>query len=207
MNENERENAHPAQLACPSCGSVALSPDSNGELVCDFCHTVYVLPDNTCSECGTAHPPNTQYCPTCGTNLMNECRMCGALNPLTSQKCTQCGQDVDMLGMLFTRTTGKRADWLQEVRQDATKIKARQQAVSETQRAEMWKIERRRREKLAEKQAERDRQQRIMFTILGVIIVLIVVGICVTLAISFTQTPSPLPSPILMGPHYDGASL
>ncbi len=195
MNENERENAHPTQLECPSCGSTALSPDSDGELVCDFCHTVYVQYDNTCPECATAHPPNAQYCPTCGANLMSECRMCGALNPLAAQKCIQCGQDVDMLGMLFTRTTGKRSDWLQEVRQDATKIKARQEAVSEARRAEMWKIERRRREKLAENQTERDRQQRIMFTILGVIIVLIVVGICVTLAISLTQTPDPFPTP------------
>ncbi len=195
MNENERENAQPTQLECPSCGSVALSPDLDGKLVCDFCHTVYVVSDNTCPECGTAHPPNAQYCPTCGANLTIECRQCGALNPLTVQKCTQCGQDVDMLGMLFTRTTRKRADWLREVRQDATKIKARQEAVAETQRARMWEIERRRRVKLRESQDKRDRQQRIMFTILGVIIALIVVGICVTLAISFTQTPSPLPSP------------
>ena len=190
MSENARENAQPAQLECPSCGSAALGPNLDGELACNFCHTVYTLPENTCPECGSPHPPNAQYCPTCGANLTSECQLCGALNPLSSPRCTQCGQETDMLGMLFARTTGKRGDWLQEVRQDATNIKTRQEAASETQRARMWEIERRRREKLRKNQIERDRQQRVMFIIVGIIIACVVVGVCITLAISLTQTPN-----------------
>lgn len=104
-----------------------------------------------------------------------------------------------MLDVLFARASMQRADWLREVREEASTVKAQQEAASEAQLAEMWAVERQRRRALAEAQAERDREHRIMFTVLGVVIAIIVIGVLVAVAISLSQPPAPS-LPILMGP-------
>ncbi len=188
---NERGNAHSTRLECSSCGSVSLTPDDKGRLVCDYCHTIHVLPEHACSECGTMHAPDARYCPACGADLVHECRSCGTSNPRSARKCTECGHDLDMLNLLFARTTKQRADWLQEVRTDAATLKAQQEEVSKARREDMWARERRRRADLAQMRAKRDRQHRIMFTALGLIIAAIIIGVGIAIATAMIRTPAP----------------
>ena len=185
------ESPHFARLECSSCGGTAFTPDPKGVMVCDYCHAVYVPPENACPECGALFDSGTRYCPACGADLVRECRSCGNPNPYSAEKCVECGHDLDMLDALFDRASKQRADWLREVREEASEVKAQQEAISEAHLAEMWAVERQRRKALAEAQAERDREHRIMFTVLGVVIAIIVIGVLVAVAISLTQPPAP----------------
>ncbi|MCP4536776.1 MAG: zinc-ribbon domain-containing protein [Chloroflexi bacterium] len=181
-----------ARLECSSCGGNSFSPDPRGMMICDFCQAVYVLPENACPECGAQCDPEARYCPACGADLVHECRSCGAPNPHSAEKCTKCGQDLDFLQVLFARASQQRSDWLDELREDASDIKVQQEAASQARLAEMWTVERQRRQELAEARAERDRQQRIILTVLGVVIAIIVVGVFISIAVSLTQPPESL---------------
>jgi ribosomal protein L40E len=164
-------------------------------MICDLCQAVYVLPENACPECGAQCDSEARYCPACGAELVYECRSCGAPNPHSAEKCTKCGQDLDFLSVLFARAAQRRSDWMDDLREGASEIKAQQEAASQAQLAELWDAERQRRKALAEARAERDRQQRIIMTVLSVVIGIIVIGVLGAIAISLTQPPAPLLSP------------
>ena len=185
------KSPHLARLECSSCGGHSFTPDSKGVMICDFCQAVYVAPGNACPECGALFDPKAQYCPACGNDLVRECRSCGAPNSHSAEKCSECGQDLDLLDILFARAAQQRSDWLDEVREDASEIKAQQEAASQAQLAQMWEVERQRRKSLAEARAERDRQQRIILTVIGVVVALIVIGVLVSIVLSLSQPPAP----------------
>lgn len=191
--ENTQENS--AKPECPRCGTCSFTVSPDGDLVCDHCHATYAPLERVCPDCGAPYEPNDRRCVSCGTDLVRECLSCGTLNPLDVFQCQACGQDIGILGSLFDRITTTRGDWLRQVRESASTIKTQQEATADAQMAEMWEIERRRREALAQAQAERDRQQRIIFTVLGVIVAFIVVGTLIAVAVSLTQTPVPSPYP------------
>ncbi|MEE8390864.1 MAG: zinc ribbon domain-containing protein [Anaerolineae bacterium] len=197
MNQikDTRGNSDSAQLKCSKCGALSFTASPDGNLVCDRCHTVYAPLERVCPDCGTPYAPDDRRCVSCGTDLLHECLSCGALNPLAVLQCQACGQNIGVLGSLFDRVTGTRGDWLNQVRESAPAIKAQQEAASEAQLAEMWAVERRRREALARAQAERDRQQRFIFTALGIVVAIIIVGTLVAVVISLTRAPAPSPYP------------
>jgi predicted amidophosphoribosyltransferase len=194
--KNGQENSGSVRWTCSSCGASSFTIDPDGNLVCDRCHAVYAPPERVCPDCGTPYEPDDRRCVSCGADLVRACLACGALNPLTALRCQACGRDMGVLGSLFDRVTTTRGDWLSQVRESAPTIKAQQEAISQAQLAEMWGVERRRREALARAQAERDRQQRILFTVLGVIIVIIIVGTLIAVVVSMTQTPVPSAYPV-----------
>jgi hypothetical protein len=100
-----------------------------------------------------------------------------------------------ILGSLFERVTSTRSGWLDEVREEATELKAQQEAIADTQLAEMWEIERQRREALARAQAERDRQQRLILTAIGIIAALCIIAVIIALVSGALQGSSPFPLP------------
>ena len=182
---------HFARLECSSCGGNSFVPDPKGTMICEYCHTVYVSPENACPECGALCDSQARYCPACGADLIHECRSCGTPNPHSADKCTECGQDLSMLDVLFARASQQRSDWLDQVREEAPVVKAQQEAASQAQMAELWAIERQRRQALTEAQAARDREHRIMFTALGVVVAIIVIGMLIAIGISLTQPTDP----------------
>jgi ribosomal protein L40E len=187
------EKPDTALLNCPGCGSSSFVANPNGNPTCEYCHAAYVPPEQTCPDCGTPHEPDARRCMSCGTDLLRPCLTCGALNPWAVPRCLVCGQEMGILGSLFERVTSTRSGWLDEVRHEATGLKAQQEAVADAQLAEMWEIERRRREAMARAQAERDRQQRLIITAIGIVAVLCIIAIVVSLVIGALQNPSPYP--------------
>jgi len=182
------------QLECPGCGSSSFTPDLNGNLTCDYCHTV--LPDRICPTCGAFYEPGSHQCPSCGADLVLECPACGAPNPPYARQCVVCGQEMDILDTLFTRVTGSRADWLRDLREEATKAKAQQEAESQARLADMWAAEARYREALAQSRSERERQQRIIVTVTISIVAVVVLAILITLAIAMSQGTNPHVCPL-----------
>jgi predicted amidophosphoribosyltransferase len=174
-----KENSRPARLECPGCGSSSFGAGPDGRLVCDYCQAVHEMAGPVCPECGAAYEPGTHYCPACGAGLLRECRACGAQNPLTARRCTACGQDLDVLNALFARATGETAHWLHQTREEATAVKARQEAASQARLTEMWAAEQRRREELAQARAERDRQMRILWGVVAVLFFIVAVIVIV----------------------------
>jgi len=186
-----KENSHSAQPECQGCGGSSFTVSPSGGLVCDYCHTVYVLPERACPVCGAACEPDARHCPSCGADLVRACPACGALNPSVAHKCPVCGQEMEILGPLFTRVTATRADWLRQVREEAPAVKAQQEEGSRARLAEMWATEARRREALAQAQAERDRQQRTIVTVTVAIVVFVIVAVLVVLVIGMSRTQGP----------------
>jgi ribosomal protein L40E len=183
-------NSRPARLECPGCGGFSFSAGPDGRLVCDYCQAVCALAGPVCPECGAAYEPGARYCPTCGADLVRECRACGAQNPPSARRCTACGQDLNVLDALFARATGETAHWLRQTREEATAVKAQQEAASQARLAEMWAAEQRRREELAQAQAERDRQMRILWGVAAVLFFIVAVIIIVA-AVLNNLSPAP----------------
>ena len=180
------------RLECPGCGSPSFTTDPDGNLICDYCRSAYVLPGRVCPECGAGCDPGAHYCPTCGADLVRTCRACGALNPWSARRCMACGQDLETLDALFDRVTGQTADWLREVRERASYVKAQEELASQARLAEMRSAEVRRLEALAQAQAERDRQQHIIVATTVAVVALVVVVALVALAITMRSTPDSL---------------
>ncbi|MFQ6100476.1 MAG: zinc ribbon domain-containing protein [Anaerolineae bacterium] len=183
------KNSQPERLECPGCGSSSFTASPDGSLVCDYCHTAYVLPGRACPVCGAVYEPDARHCPACGADLVRECPACGTPNPAVARKCAACGQEMEILESLFARVTGTRAGWLREIREEAPAIKAQQEATSRARLADMWAADARRREALARAQAERDRQQRIMWNVALVVLIIVVVLIILAIVISRIQSP------------------
>jgi len=99
------------------------------------------------------------------------------------------------LDSLFARITGSRADWLREAREESEAIKSQEEEASQSRLADMWAVEERRREALAQARAERDRQQRILVTVAVSIFALILLGLLVALVVTVGRmlTPYGLP--------------
>ncbi|MBL7064643.1 MAG: zinc ribbon domain-containing protein [Anaerolineae bacterium] len=146
--------------------------------------------ERTCPQCGMAYEPGVYRCPSCGADLERECPVCGALNPPLAPECLACGQRLEILGPLFDRVTGTRTDWLNQAREEASGIKAQEEAASQTRLAEMWATESSRREDLAQAQTERDRQERIIVAVTVVAVVLVIIVVLITLII-VTGGPAP----------------
>ena len=184
-------------LNCPGCGSSSFVANPNGNPICEYCDAAYVPPEQTCPDCGTPHEPDARRCMSCGADLLRPCLACGALNSWAVPRCLVCDQEMGVLGSLFDRVTSTRSGWLDEVREEATELKAQQEAVADAQLAEMWEIERRRREAMARAQAELDRQQRLVFTVIGIVVALCIIVIIVSLVVGTIrgQSPYPLPPP------------
>lgn len=179
-----KETPSSARLECPGCGSSSFITDHRGRIICEYCHAAYVLPGRVCLECGAAYDPGARYCPSCGAELVRECRACGALNPSSVRRCMVCGQNLDMLESLFARATGETAGWLHQIREDAATIKTHQEAASDARLAEMWAVEARRREALAQVQAERDRQERIIIAVAVATVAIFIITALIVLAIA-----------------------
>ena len=189
MNEM-RESSYPTQPECPGCGSLSFTISPDGKLTCDYCQAVQVPPDLACSRCGAVHEPDARYCLVCGADLTRECPACGVLNPLDARQCLECGQGLEILGSLFDRVTKKRGDWLNQAREEAPEIKAQQEATSQARLAEMWAVEERRREALAQARGERDRQQRVIVTVATVFVALVIIVILIAVVIEMLSTQS-----------------
>jgi hypothetical protein len=196
MNETDA-----ALLNCPGCGSSSFVANPNGSPICEYCYAAYVPPEQDCPDCGTPHEPNARRCISCGADLLRPCLACGALNSWAVPRCLVCGQEMGILGSLFDRVTSTRGGWLDELREEATELKARQEAVADAQLAEMWEIERRRREAMARAQAERDRQLRVIFTVVGIIAALGIVALVVALALDSLQGQNPFPLYLPANPY------
>jgi len=188
-----RGDPHPARVECPGCGGSSFTRDAEGGLVCEYCRAVYIPSGPMCPTCGATYEPGVNYCPACGTDLARECRACGALNPLAARTCSACGHALDVVEELFVRATKVTADRLQELREEATAIKAQEEAASQVRLAEMWAVEARQREALARAQVERARQERMLMTAAIVVVAFIVVAVLVTLAIGALSAPGPVP--------------
>jgi hypothetical protein len=193
------EKSDTALLSCPGCGSSSFVANPNGSPICEYCHVAYVSPEQTCPDCGTPHESDAHRCMSCGADLLRPCLTCGALNSWAVPRCLVCGQEMGILGSLFDRVTSTRSGWLEEVREEATELKTQQEAVADAQLAEMWKIERRRREAVARAQAERNRQQRLVFTVIGIVAALSIIVIIVFLVIGALRGPSPYSLPVPAG--------
>lgn len=185
------ENSSTMRLECPGCGSSFFTTGPDGGLVCDYCHAAYAPPERACLVCGAAYEPDALRCPSCGADLVRECPACGAANSLVTGKCLVCGQEMEILDPLFARVTGTQGDWLRQVREEASTIKARQEAASKARLSGMWAAEMHRREALAQARAERDRQQRIIVAITVAIVVFVIIAVLVALVITTSRTPSP----------------
>ena len=194
-----REPLRSARVECPGCGSSSFTRNADGGLVCDFCHTVYGASGPTCSTCGATYEPGAYHCPVCGADLARECRACGALNPLSARACSACGYALDMVDAMLVRATKGTADRLQELREDATAIKAQEEAASQARLTEMWAVEARQRDALARAQTERERQERMLITAAVVIVAVIVVAVLVMLAIEALHAPGSVPLPYVTG--------
>jgi hypothetical protein len=96
-----------------------------------------------------------------------------------------------ILDTLFARVTGSRADRLRDLREEATRVKAQQEAGSQVRLADMWAAEARYREALAQSRSERERQQRIIVTVTICIVAVVVLAILITLAVTMSQGTSP----------------
>lgn len=140
--------------------------------------------ERTCPQCGTAYEPGVYRCLSCGADLERECPVCGALNPPLAHECLACGQRLEILGSLFDRVTGTRTDWLNQAREEASGIKAQEEAASQTRLAQMWATESSRREDLAQAQVERDRQERIIVAVTVAAVALVIVVVIIMLAIT-----------------------
>ena len=145
---------------------------------------------NRCPACGAAHEPDAFYCPSCGDLLVRECPACAAPNPLLARQCVTCGQRLEILDALFSRVALTNTDWLRERRQEAPSVKAEEETASQARIAEMWAIEARRREALAQARAERDRQQRIIVSVAVGVVALAIVAVLVTLALVTRDIPT-----------------
>lgn len=139
--------------------------------------------ERTCPVCGTACEPGAYRCPSCGADLERECPVCGAPNPPLAHECLACGQRLEILGSLFDRVTGTRTDWLNQAREEASGIKAQEEAASQTRLAEMWATESSRREDLAQAQVERDRQERIIVAVTVAAVALVIIVVIIMLVI------------------------
>ncbi len=157
--------AHCGRLECPGCGSFSFSVEPDGRLVCDYCQTAYTLPG--------------QVCP-----------VCGAQNPSAAHQCIACGHNLGVLDAVFTRATGEPAYWLHQTRTEAAAVKAQEEAASQKRLAEMWAIERRRREELAQAQAERDRQARILW---GIVVAFFFIVALVVIIVAVLTNAGPHP--------------
>jgi len=178
------------RLECPGCGSSSFNADLDGDLICDYCRSVFVLPGRSCPDCGAACGAGAQYCPTCGADLVRTCPACGARNPRTLQRCMACGHDLVTLDALFERVTGQATDWLREAREQAPAIKAQEESASQARLAEMRSADARRRETLAQARAERDRQQRIVVAVTVFVVALVIVVALISLVTTMRMTPS-----------------
>jgi predicted amidophosphoribosyltransferase len=147
--------------------------------------------ERACPFCGATYELGARHCSSCGADLVRECPACGALNALDSGRCLACGQELEILDSLFARVTGRRAEWLRQLREEAPAIKVQQEEASQARLAGMWADETRRREELARARAERDRQQRIIVGVAVGIVAIIVIAILVTLMITMSRTPGP----------------
>jgi predicted amidophosphoribosyltransferase len=186
-----RDGWNSGRLECPGCGSSSFTPNPDGSLSCDYCHSAYVLSGHVCPECGAACDPDARHCPACGAELVRTCQACGALNPRSARRCMACGQELEMLEALFARVTGETADWLRQVREQAPTIKAQEELASQARLAEMRAVDARRREALARARAERDRQQRIIVTVTVAVVAVVIVVAVIAFAIAVSSTPSP----------------
>jgi ribosomal protein L40E len=186
---------------CPGCGSSSFVANPNGNPICEYCFMAYTPSKQTCPDCGTPHEPDARRCTSCGADLLRPCLACGALNSWTVPRCLVCGQEMGILGSLFERVTSTRSGWLDEVREEATELKAQQEAIADAQLAEMWEIERHRREAMARAQAERDRQQRLILTLIGIAAALCIIAVIVALVIGTPQGQSPYPLSFPAGIH------
>jgi hypothetical protein len=195
------EKPDAALLNCPGCGGSSFVANPNGNPICEYCYAAYVPPEQACPDCGTPHEPNARRCVSCGADLLRPCLACGALNSWAVPRCLVCGREMGILGSLFNRVTSTRGGWLDEVREEATELKAQQEAVADTQLAEMWEIERRRREAMARAQAKRDRQLRVIFTVIGFIAAFGIIALVVALALETLQGQNPYPLPFPAGPY------
>jgi len=124
-------------------------------------------------------------CPNCGSSSF-------ATNPDGSVMCNYCHAVYEppggqVLDQLFERVTTTRTDWLRQVREEASAIKAQDEAASQARLAEMWATDERRREAIAQARAERDRQQRVMWSVALVVIVIFVVLVIVAIVIGRVQ--------------------
>ncbi|MDY6875520.1 MAG: zinc ribbon domain-containing protein [Chloroflexota bacterium] len=180
----------PTPLECPGCGSASFTAGHDGRLICNYCHVVYVPPEQVCPVCGAAYEPDAHRCPSCGAEMVRECPNCGAPNSLLARQCRACGQRLEILDTLFDRVTGTRADWLHQVREEAPTIKAQEEAASQARLAEMWVTEEHRRETLAQAQGEQKRQERFIITVAIALVVIVIFAGLVALAI-MTRGPAP----------------
>ena len=187
-----RELSYSELPKCSGCGASSFAANPDGSPVCEYCFTPFTSPEQTCLECGTPYATNARRCVTCGADLLRPCLSCEALNPSALTHCLVCGQEIGILSSLFDRVTTRPGGWLDDVRQEATILKTEQTELADAQLAEMWEIEKRRREALARAQAERDRQQRVLFTLIGVIAALLIIAGLISLILQTAQGQSPV---------------
>lgn len=140
--------------------------------------------------------PTRLECPGCGSSSFTPgpggsfvCNYCHTT--YSARRSQAYGQELDVMGELFTRATRDTAAWLQQQRDEAPAIKAQEEAASQVRLAEMWAVERRRREELALAQAEHDRQQKIIVAVAVAIVSALVIAALVIVAITVSHTPNP----------------
>jgi ribosomal protein L40E len=164
----------------------AHQPD--GAVVCKFCGSKFAEDDRlVCPHCQVLNRLEADFCAKCGEKLKRGCPACGAENWAGAEFCISCGRDLDLLTYMAQRQTHGFQTLLEEQRQMARTLKDKEDADSQKRLAQMWDVERRRQEFLAQQSAEQRQQQSRLLVSLSVVVVLFV-GLIIVALVYFALT-------------------
>ncbi len=167
------------ELSCPNCGAPGLeATQPNGVVVCNSCGNRFTADDSVaCAQCEAVNDPEAEYCAACGERLKRSCAACGAENWAGAEHCTRCGRGLDALEHIAERHAKSFSETLEDRRKSASTVKAEEEEASQRRLAEMWQVEQRRQEGLAQdlehQKSEQNTMARIMLLFVGAFVCLV----------------------------------
>ena len=140
------------ELSCPTCGAPELeATQPHGVVACNSCGNKFTADDSVaCAHCETVNKPDAEYCSACGERLKRTCTACGTENWSGAEHCTRCGRDLDALEHIAERHAKSFRETLEDRRNSASTVKAEEEEASQRRLGEMWQVEQRRQDDLAQ---------------------------------------------------------
>lgn len=168
--------------ACPTCGAPGLEAHQpDGFVICKFCGSKFAEDNGVaCPHCDSLNAPEADFCPKCGEKLKRSCPACGVANWAGAEYCISCGRDLDLLTYMTQRQTQGFQATLEEQRHMAQTLKEEEEADSQKRLAQLWEVDRRRKEFLAQQTARQQREQNIILVTVSALALLVLCGVITT---------------------------
>ena len=176
------------EFECANCGAAEMVKRKDGQLVCDFCGSVFGEAVRICPKCGYYHDEGVRHCIRCGARIVRDCPVCGADNWALSEFCDQCGRNLDVVERMAQRWQKTTQDRLAERRASVAALKEGEERASQQRMATMMEAERQRLEVVARAEAEqRERDRRVYTALMVGVAVVVAVAAIVWLVMSMVR--------------------